>query len=34
MAPELELPSVEGSIVRLSDCRGSPVLVSFLSYAA
>jgi peroxiredoxin len=34
MAPGLELPSVDGLNVRLTDFRGQPVLISFLSHAA
>jgi peroxiredoxin len=34
MAPEIELPGVDGAIYRLSDLRGKGVLVTFLSHAA
>ena len=32
-APPLELPNLAARIVRLSDFRGQPVLVSFLRHA-
>lgn len=34
VAPALELPTAAGQRVRLEDCRGLAVLVSFLSHAA
>ena len=30
LAPDFELEDVQGSLVRLSDFRGKPVMVSFL----
>jgi peroxiredoxin len=32
-APPLELPTIDGDIVRLTDLRGHAVLVSFLRHA-
>ena len=32
-APPLELPALDGAVVRLEDLRGAPVLVSFLRHA-
>ena len=33
-APRLSLPKMDGGSVSLSDFKGQPVLVSFLSHAA
>ena len=32
-APELDLPTVDGRRIRLSDLSGRPVIVSFLRHA-
>ncbi len=32
-APPLDLPDLDGRVVRLADLRGRPVLVSFLRHA-